>query len=100
MTNLIGSKPSLFKDKINGNIQALAALNPIKMHKFGKLIQKYKKFHFFNYLNRQNNNQKWMLEIVRKKHKMGLLDDNKSAIPKSIVKKLKWEKIPISLVIL
>ena len=33
------------------------------------------------------------LEIVGEKHKIGLLGNKKSAIPKKIVKKLKWKKI-------
>ena len=39
------------------------------------------------------NKKNGCLEIVANKHKIGLLGNNKSAIPTKVCRKLKWKKI-------
>ena len=78
----------------------LMVLNHIKMLRFGKIYIRMLKVHSLTISIDKTTNKNGCLEIVRKKHKLGLLGTNKSAIPKNIVKKLKWEKFLLSLEIL
>ncbi len=94
LSNLIGSKPSLFKDKINWKYPGAIGFEPHQdAQVWENLYKNVKSFISLTISIDKTTIKNGCLEIVRKKHKMGLLGDNKSAIPKSIVEKLKWEKI-------
>ena len=47
----------------------------------------------FGEIVNEANEKNGCLEIVANKHKIGLLGNNKSAIPTKVCRKLKWKKI-------
>ena len=61
------------------------------MDKFSKVFENIRSFISFTILIDKTNEKNGCLEIVRKKHKKGLLGTKSSAISKKIVSKLKWE---------
>tara|TARA_Y100001970_G_C14060290_1_gene763812 strand:+ start:118 stop:876 length:759 start_codon:yes stop_codon:yes gene_type:complete len=94
LSNLVGSKPILFKDKINWKYPGGKGFEP---HQDGQVWQSLYKnirsFISFTISIDKTNEKNGCLEIVRKKHKQGLLGTKSSAISKKIVSKLKWEKL-------
>ena len=89
LSNLVGSKPILFKDKINWKYPGGKGFEP---HQDGQVWQSLYKnirsFISFTISIDKTNEKNGCLEIVRKKHKKGLLGTKSSAISKKLYQNL------------
>ena len=94
ISNLTGAKTILFKDKINWKYPRAKGFEP---HQDAQVWEKLYKniFSFFSVTISvdKTNEANGCLEVVENRHNLGLLGDEKSAISKSIVQKMKWKKI-------
>lgn len=94
LETITGFKSILFKDKINWKYPGSNGFEPHQDAQVWEgLYKNIKSFFSLTISIDKTTKQNGCLEIVRKKHKLGLLGNNKAAIPQKIVKSFKWEKI-------
>jgi len=90
----MNSKPVLFKDKINWKHPGAKGFEPHQdAQVWENLYKNIRSFLSMTISIDKTTEKNGCLEIVRRQHENGLLGNNKSAIPKHIVNKFKWEKI-------
>lgn len=91
---ILGKKSILFKDKINWKYPGADGFEPHQDAQVWEfLYPKIKSFISLSISIDYTNKKNGCLEVVRQKHKIGLLGNNKSSLSKKIVKSFKWEKI-------
>ena len=94
ISDMVGSRIILFKDKINWKYPGAKGFEPHQdAQVWEDLYKKIKSFFSVTVSVDKTDEKNGCLEIVPKKHNVGLLGNNKSAIPNSIVKKMNWKKI-------
>tara|TARA_B100001029_G_C14918317_1_gene370510 strand:- start:13 stop:765 length:753 start_codon:yes stop_codon:yes gene_type:complete len=94
LTELIGDKPVLFKDKINWKYPGANGFEPHQDAQVWEgLYKNVKSFLSMTVSIDKSNSRNGCLELVKNKHQEGLFGNNKSAIPKENVKKFKWIKV-------
>lgn len=94
LKTITGYEPILFKDKINWKYPGAEGFEPHQdAQVWEPLYKKIKSFVSLTISIDKTTKKNGCLEIAAKYHKKGLLGNNKSAIPKKIVKKLQWKKI-------
>ena len=94
LANIMNAKPILFKDKINWKYPGAKGFEPHQdAQVWENLYKNVKSFLSMTISVDKTTIKNGCLEIVKNKHRDGLLGNSKSAIPKNIVKKLKWQKI-------
>ena len=93
VSKLFGSKAVLFKDKINWKQPGGKGFEPHQDSQVWEGMYKAKTFMSVLISVDEANKKNGCLEIVANKHKIGLLGNNKSAIPTKVCRKLKWKKI-------
>ena len=94
LKKITGHESILFKDKINWKYPGAEGFEPHQdAQVWEPLYKKVKSFFSLTISIDKTTKKNGCLEIAAKHHKKGLLGDNKSAIPKKIVNKLKWKKI-------
>ena len=91
---ILGKKSILFKDKINWKYPDANGFEPHQdAQVWENLYKNVRSFLSMTISIDKTTVKNGCLEVVEKKHKEGLFGDNKTAIPKHIVKKFKWKKI-------
>ena len=94
LEKITGYKSVLFKDKINWKYPGSKGFEPHQdAQVWEKLYKNVKSFFSLTISIDKTTEKNGCLEIVRKKHNLGLFGNHKSAIPKKIVRSFKWEKI-------
>ena len=90
----MNSPSVLFKDKINWKYPDANGFEPHQdAQVWENLYKNVRSFLSMTISIDKTTVKNGCLEVVEKKHKEGLFGDNKTAIPKHIVKKFKWKKI-------
>lgn len=91
---LIKYKSIIFKDKINWKYPRAKGFEPHQDAQVWEyLYPKIKTFISLSISIDKTNKKNGSLEVVGKMHKKGLLGNNKSAINKKLVKKMKWKRL-------